>query len=68
MPILGDTDVLGENGQGKVNRSKPTHYDIGMSLHYAYGLYRPTTLTVDAIHYLDKERRMQCFSRRKMLT
>ena len=35
MPISGNTDVLGQNGWGKVNRSRPTHYDIGMSLHYA---------------------------------
>ena len=35
MPIIwGNTDVLGQNGRGKVNRSKPTHNDIGMSLHY----------------------------------
>ena len=35
MPIRGNTDVLGQNGRGKVNRSRPTHYGIGMSLHYA---------------------------------
>ena len=32
MPIWGNTDVLDQNFRGKVNRSKPTHYDIGMSL------------------------------------
>ena len=32
---LGNTDVLWQIGRGKVNRSRPTHYDIGMSLHYA---------------------------------
>ena len=31
---LGKTDVLGQNGRGKVNRSGPTHYDICMGLHY----------------------------------
>ena len=35
MPVWGNTDVLGQNGRGKVNRSGPTHYDISMSLHYA---------------------------------
>ena len=35
MPIWGNTDASGQNGRGKVNRSRPTHYDIGMSLHYA---------------------------------
>ena len=39
------------NGQGNMNRSGPTHYDIGISLHYAYGYYRP--ITVDIIQYLD---------------
>ena len=34
MPIWENTDVLGQNGGGKVNRTGPTHYDIGMSLHY----------------------------------
>ena len=34
MPIWGNTDILGQNGRGKVNRSKPTGYDIGMNLHY----------------------------------
>ena len=29
-----NTDVLGQNGRGKVNRSRLTHFDIGMSLHY----------------------------------
>ena len=29
MPIWGNTDVLGQNDRGKVNRSRPTHYDIG---------------------------------------
>ena len=28
-------DVLGQNGRGKVSRSRPTHNGIGMSLHYA---------------------------------
>ena len=36
MPIWGNTDVLGQNDRGKVNRSRPTHYGIGMSLHYGY--------------------------------
>ena len=35
MPIWGDTDVLSQNGWVKLNRSRPTHYDIDMSLHYA---------------------------------
>ena len=62
MPISGNTDVLGENCRGKMNRSRPTHYGIDMSLHYAVciGLNRPTT--VDVIQYLAKERWIQCFS------
>ena len=32
---LGKT---GQNARGKVNRSGPTHYSIGMSQHYAYEL------------------------------
>ena len=35
MSIWENTDVMGQNGRGKVNRSRPTHYDIGMGLHYA---------------------------------
>ena len=57
MPIWGNRDVLRQNDRGKVNRSRPTHYDIGMSLHYAYRLYRPAT--VDVILYLDRERWIQ---------
>ena len=37
-----------------MNRSGPTHYDVDISLHCAYGLCRPTTLGV--LQYLDKER------------
>ena len=54
MPTLGNTDVLGQNGRGKVNRSRPTHYDICISLHYAWGVYRPTT--IDCIQYSARER------------
>ena len=54
MPIWGYMGVLGQNGRGKENRSRPTHYDIGMSLHDAHRDYRPTT--VDCIQYLDRER------------
>ena len=50
---------------GKMNRYRPTHYDIGMSLHYAYGLYRPTT--VDVIQYIARELWIQCFSSKKIL-
>ena len=50
MPIWGITDVWGQNGRGKVNQSTHSHYDIGMDLHYANGLYRPTTVTVDVSH------------------
>ena len=35
-----------QNGQSKVSRSRPTHYDIGINLHYAYGLYKPTKVDV----------------------
>ena len=35
MPIWGNTDVLGQNGRGKVNQSGRTHYDTDMSQHYA---------------------------------
>ena len=35
MPIWGNTDVLGPYGRGKVNQTRPTDYEIGMSLHYA---------------------------------
>ena len=63
MPSCGNTDVLGQNGRGKVNRSRPTHYGIGMSLHYRKSLYRPTT--VDVIQYMDRERWIQCFSSKK---
>ena len=49
MPIWRNTDVLGQRGRGKVNRFRPTHYDIGMSLHCDYGLYRPTCTTGDVI-------------------
>ena len=38
MPIWGNTDVVGQNGGGKVNQSRPTHYDIGMNLRH----WRPT--------------------------
>ena len=62
-PIWGNTDVLGQNGRGKVNRSTASHYGIGMSLPYAQGLYRPTT--VDVIQYLDRKRWKQCFSYKK---
>ena len=37
IPSWGYTDVVGQKGSGKVNQSRPTHYDIGMTLHYAYG-------------------------------
>ena len=60
MPIWGNNDVLGQSGGGKVNRSGPTHNDIGMSLQYAYALYGPTT--VDVIQYLNRERWIQCIS------
>ena len=43
-----------------MNRCRPTHYGIGMSLHYAQGLYGPTT--VDVIQYLAREHWIQCFS------
>ena len=39
MTIWGNTDVLGQNDRGKVNRSMPTQYDIGMSLHYMPRVY-----------------------------
>ena len=32
MPIWGNTGVLGQNGWGKVNRSRPTYYDIDMDI------------------------------------
>ena len=35
MPICVNTVVLGQNSRGKVNPSRPTHYDIGKSVHYA---------------------------------
>ena len=45
MPIWGNTDVLGQNSRGKVNRSRPTYYDI-----YNYGPtllgYEPADLNV----------------------
>ena len=53
MAILGTTGVLGQYIRGKVNRSSPTYYDIDMTLHYVYGLYRPTTM--DVIQYLDRD-------------
>ena len=58
-------DVLGQNDRRGLNRSRHTHYDIGISLHYAYGLYRPTTANV--IQYLCRERWIQCFSCKTML-
>ena len=61
MPIWGNTDVVGQNSQVKVNRSGPTHYDIGMSLHYAYGVYRSTYHSIEVIQYLDRERWIKCF-------
>ena len=65
MPTWGKTDVLGQNGRGKVNRSRPpTHYNIGVSLHYSQGLYRPTAVAV--IQHLNRKRRIiQCFSCKK---
>ena len=66
MPIWGNTTVLWQSGWDKVNRSRPTHYDIGMSLHYVYGLHRPTTVNV--IQYLDRDiyvDKIQCFSCKK---
>ena len=32
--ICGNTGVLGQNGRGNVNRSRPTYYDIDMDLQY----------------------------------
>ena len=32
---LRNTDVLGQNGWGKVNRFRPTHYGIGISQYYS---------------------------------
>ena len=49
MPISGNTDVLGQNGRGKMNRSRLTRYGIGMSLHYAQGLYVASSTTVDVV-------------------
>ena len=60
MPIWGTTDSLMHNSWGEVNRSRYTHYDLGVSLHNAYGLNIPTK--VDVIQYLDRERWVQCFS------
>ena len=54
MPIWGNTGVLEQNDRGKVNRSRPTYYDIDMDIQYVCGLNRPTT--VDVIQYLDRER------------
>ena len=34
MPIWGNTGVMGQNGRGKVNQSKPTYYDTDMDLRY----------------------------------
>ena len=57
MPIWGTTDSLMHNGWGEVNRSRYTYYDLGVSLHNAYGLNIPTK--VDVIQYLDRERWIQ---------
>ena len=61
MPIWGNTDVVRQNGQVKANRSGPTHYDIDISLHYAYGVYRSTYHSIEVIQYLDRERWIKCF-------
>ena len=63
MPICGITGVLGQSSRSKVNRSRPTYYDIDMDLHYVLRLYRPTT--VDVIQYLDRERWIQCLFGKK---
>ena len=47
VDILGKHGCLEQNGRGKVNRSRPTHYDIGMSLHYAYN--RHTIITMPTL-------------------
>ena len=49
MPIWGNTGALGQNGRGKVNRSRPTYYNRDKDIH----LHRLTT--VDVIQYLDRE-------------
>ena len=60
MLIWGNTDVLGPNDQGRVNRSRPTHYDIGMNLGLIYKKQKKQkqkkTTTVDANQYLDRTR------------
>ena len=61
MAIWGNSKVSGQNDRGKVNRSRPTHYDISMSSHYDHGLYTYRYTTVNIILYLDRERWIQCF-------
>ena len=50
---------LGQNGRGKVNRSRPTYYDIDMDIH----LHRPTT--VEVIQYLDRDFEYSAFFGKK---
>ena len=53
MPIWGNTGVMGQNGRGKMNRSRPTYYDIDIDL---VVLEYIDILQWNVIQYLDRER------------